>query len=133
MTSITKEDFDKGIGELTAMIGDLAQMMHDGFTALNERMDRLEARMDSLEERMDRLEATSREHTAAIKELTERVSKVEGQLGGIDDDIRYLYNLVDKLKRDIKAGKLTEEETRSRLEQVEAIAERLVVKFGVKI
>lgn len=123
----------QGIDGLTVMIGDLAQLMSDGFVSLNSRMDRLEGRMNKLEERMDKLEKTSREHTAAIKDLTIRIEKIEAKFEGIDDDIKYLYGLVEKLKKDLKRGHLTEEETRSRLEEVEAIARQLSQKVGLKV
>ena len=44
---------------------------------------------------------------------------------GIDEDIQYLYKLIEELKKDIKAGVLSQQEVRSRLEEVEAIAKRL--------
>ena len=98
----------------------------------SDRFDRLEERMDRLEGRMDSIEKASREHTQAIKDLTGRVEKIELALSGIDGDITYLYKLIEQLKKDLKRGRLTEEETRSRLEEGEAIARQLSQKYGVK-
>ena len=119
------------IEDLHELLMESMQITSDGFMQLNERMDRLEGRMDNLEGRMDALEKASREHTKAIQELTVRVDRIEQQLEGIDGDIRYLYSLIEKLKKDMKSGKLSEQDTRSRLEEVEAIAKRLSIKYGV--
>jgi len=106
------------------LLQEFMQMTSDNFSRLEERMDRLE-------ERMDLLEKTSREHTAAIKELTTRVDKLELTLEGVDDDIKYLYKLIEQLKKDLKRGLLSNEETRSRLEEVEAVARLLSQKYGL--
>ena len=63
---------------------DIFTLLQDFMQMTSERFDRLEGRMDSLEGRMDRLEKTSREHTAAILELTEQVERIETKLEGID-------------------------------------------------
>ena len=133
------DNLTRSVTDLSTMVADLAQAMSDGFAQLNKRMaslesrmDTLEHRMDSLESRMDTLEQTSREHTAAIQELTGRVDTLELHFTGIDDDIKYLYSLIEALKKDLKRGRLTEEDTRSRLEEVEAIARQLSRKVGLK-
>lgn len=105
------------IEDLHELLLESMQITSDGFMQLNERMDRLEQ--------------ASREHTKAIQELTVRVDRIEQQLEGVDGDIRYLYSLIENLKKDMKAGKLSEQDTRSRLEEVEAIAKRLSLKYGV--
>ncbi len=104
----------------------------DIMVVLQDFMQMVSDRFDQLEERMDRLENTSREHTAAIQELTVRIEKIETKLDGIDGDIVYLYKLIEDLKRDLKKGKLTEEQVCSRLEEVEAIARQLQLKYGAK-
>ena len=105
------------IEDVLVVIQDLSQMM-------SERFDRLE-------ERMDKLEKVSREHTAAIQELTDRVERLEGHFGGLDEDVKYLYKLIENFKKDMKAGLLSAEETRSRLEEVEAIARQLSLRVGL--
>ena len=115
------------------LLQEFMQMTSDRFDRLEERMERLEGRMDQIESRMDRLEKTSREHTVAIQELTKRIDKLEMHIGGLDDDVKYLYQLIEKFKKDLKAGKLTDEETRSRLEELEAIAKQLSVRVGLKV
>ncbi len=111
---------------------DIFDLLQDFIQMTSDRFDRLEERMDRLEGRMDSIEKASREHTQAIKDLTGRVEKIELALSGIDGDITYLYKLIEQLKKDLKRGRLTEEETRSRLEEVEAIARQLSQKYGVK-
>ena len=113
------------IQDVMNVLQDFMQMVSDRFDRLEERMDRLEARMDRLEARMDSIEDTSRSHTLAIKELTKRVVKLEQHFEGIDEDIQYLYKLIEELKKDIKAGVVSQQEVRSRLEEGEAIAKRL--------
>lgn len=113
------------------LLQDFMQMVSDRFDRLEVRMDRLEKRMDRLEERVSSLEKNSREHTTATQELTERVGKIEFALSGVDEDITYLYKLIENLKKDLKKGRLSEEDTRSRLEEVEAIARQLSKKYGL--
>ncbi len=103
----------------------------DIFNLLQEFMQMTSDRFDSLEERMGTLEKASREHTTAIKELTARVDKIDLVLTGVDDDIKYLYKLIEQLKKDLKRGLLSNEETRSRLEEVEAVARQLSQKYGL--
>ena len=74
---------------------------------------------------MNSLEDTSQNHTLAIQELIKRVEKLEQRFEGIDEDIQYLYKLIEELKKDINAGVLSQQEVRSRLEEVEAIAKHL--------
>lgn len=129
---ITNQDIFNLLQDFMQMTSDRFDRLEERMESLEERMDKLEKRVASLEERMDSLEKASREHTRAIQELTARVDKIELALSGIDDDIKYLYKLVEQLKKDFKQGHLSEEETRSRLEEVEAIARQLSLKYGVK-
>ncbi len=55
----------------------------DIFALLQDFTQMTSERFDRLKERMDRLEKTSREHTAAVLELTERVERIETKLEGI--------------------------------------------------
>lgn len=110
---------------------DIYDLLQDFMQMVSDRFDRLEERMDKLEERVGSLEKSSREHTQAIQELTKRVEKIELALHGVGEDITYLYKLIEDLKKDLKKGRLSEEDTRSRLEEVEAIARQLSKKYGL--
>lgn len=135
--SMTKQPISNE--DIMAVLQDFMQMVSDRFDRLEERMDKLENRMDRLEKRMDALEervglleSASREHIAAIQALTTRIDRIEAKLDGIDGDITYLYKLIENLKHDLKKGKMSEEQMRSRLEEVEAIARQLQLKYGAK-
>ena len=59
--------------------------------------------------------------------LEERMDQLEGRMDSIEKASREHTQA-----KDLKRGRLTEEETRSRLEEVEAIARQLSQKYGVK-
>jgi chromosome segregation ATPase len=122
---------DSGSKSSSVTTDDIMLVLTDFAEQINGRFDRLEGHMDRIEGHMDNLEQASREHTSAVQELTARVDRVDQKLEGINDDITYLYKLIENLKKDIKSGKLTDEETRSRLEEVEAVAKRMSIKYGV--
>ena len=45
--------------------------------------------------------------------------------------VEWVHVFAYSSKKDMKSGKLSEQDTRSRLEEVEAIAKRLSIKYGV--
>lgn len=117
--------------DIFELLQDFMKLSQEQFERIEERFDRIEGRLDKVEGRLDKLEEASRAHTAAIAELAERIDRIDLQLTGLDDDIKYLYKLIESLKRDLKRGTLADEEIRSRLEEVEALAKRLCIKAGI--
>lgn len=104
--------------------------LEERMNSLEERMARIENRMDRLEEKMDGLEATSVGHTVSIQTLTEKVESLVLHTSGLDDDVKYLYQLIDKFKKEYKANLISKEEIGTRLAELEAIAKRLSQKIA---
>ena len=110
--ALTKEDL-KLVGEVVVEV--TAPM----FEMIFERFDKLESRMDKLESRMDTLEREFRDFksyvSARLAALEEKIDLLQeehvSRFENIDEDIRMLYRLVDKLEHGTKSEKLFAKKT----------------------
>ncbi len=112
MDNETRTVLEQIINGMDAGFAHVNQRMDSGFAHVNQRMDFADRRMDALhaevrdgfrsvDERLKSLErdvsllwTESKNHTAAITGLTERVASLEKRVDSMSDDMRQRFRLV---------------------------------------
>ena len=124
--TLTKDDI-RQIGEV------VVEVTSPMFESLGERIDKLEVRMDGLEVRMDKLEfrmdslensmsnleqelsdfkSEVRTRFSTLEErINHMVAKNQNIFDNIDEDIRFIYQLIEKLEKGSAAEKEFAKET----------------------
>ncbi len=108
--TLTKADI-KQVGEIVVEV--TTPMFEHVIEVLSERMDGLDGRMDKLEGRMDGLESELRDFktetrtrfTALEQKIDDQTLSIKERLDNMNEDIEYLYKLVDILEHGTPAEK----------------------------
>lgn len=117
--SLTKDDI-KQIGEIVVEVtSPMFEMVFARFDRLEGRMGNLESRMDSLENRVSGLEnefrdfkAETRSRLAVLEQkIDDLTASHSARFENVEDDIRLIYKLVNKLENGTKEEKLFAKQT----------------------
>lgn len=117
------DDIAEQITDLGTMIAEQFQGLEDRLT---KRMDKLESRMDSLENRMTAQEVAQRETNV-------RLTRIEGTLEAGESDIKELYEMVSKLRRDFDRMAVKDKALEARIERLETFTQTVAKKYGVTL
>lgn len=138
---MTQSQFDQIYTLLSTFANDVGikfAQINERFDKIEGRLDKIELRLDKIEGRLDSIESVQAEHTKKFQEifikleaLDARIAKLEQHTSGLEDDVKYLYKMINDFKKDYSKGKLTDKELNDRLEEVEAMAKLLAMRVGL--